>query len=196
MRSLSRVTEPLLLIFTGVLISQGTQFFPYGVPREKPDMPLSKAMERAYTRHMAPTTWDNELFTKFLYTPLEGFSYNNGDGTMSRRDPSKVIKANGTYYAWYARRRTAGPPRGAQEATDEIPSKDWDLAEIWYATSEDGFVWQEQGVAVRRPPKQQPGWRSVSTPDVLYWKGKYYLYFQAFVEPSGTRGDYCPVSVA
>jgi hypothetical protein len=61
-----------------------------------------------------------------------------------------------------------------------IPSTDWDLSEIWYATSEDGFVWQEQGVAVPRPAKPAPGWRSVSTPDVLFWKGKYYLYYQAF----------------
>lgn len=39
-----------------------------------------------------------------------------------------------------------------------------------------------------RPPKPAPGWRSVSTPDVLFWKGKYYLYYQAFLEMSGTRG--------
>ena len=56
---------------------------------------------------------------------------------------------------------------------------DWNLAEIWYATSEDGFVWKEQGVAVPRPPKPAPGWRSVSTPDVLFWKGKYYLCFRS-----------------
>ena len=69
--------------------------FPYGVPKEKPDMPLSKAMERAYSDYMSPTTWGNELFTKFRHTSLDGLEYNDGDGTISRRDPSKVVKANG-----------------------------------------------------------------------------------------------------
>ncbi|RMF89115.1 MAG: glycoside hydrolase [Planctomycetota bacterium] len=170
--------------------------FPYGVPAEKPNRPLSKAMERAYTRYMSPTTWGNELFTKFLYSPLEGLDYHNGDGTVSRRDPSKVIKANGKYYVWYTHRATPTPPQGYEASTDEIPSTDWDLAEIWYATSEDGFVWHEQGPAVKRPPKPQLGWRSVCTPDVLYWKGKYYLYYQVFVETSGKRGDYCAASCA
>ncbi len=170
--------------------------FPYGVPKAKPDMPLSKAMERAYTRYMSPTTWDNELFTKFRHTPLDGLEYNGGDGTLSRRDPSKVIKASGKYYVWYTRRSTPTPPRGAKGGTGVIPSTDWDLAEIWHATSEDGFVWKEQGVAVPRPPKPAPGWRSVSTPDILFWKGKYYLYYQAFLEMSGTRGDDCPVTAS
>ena len=170
--------------------------FPYGVPKEQPNIPLSKAMERAYSRYMSPTTWDNELFTKFRHTELDGLEYNGGDGTLSRRDPSKVIKAAGKYYVWYTRRCTPTPPRGPQEGNDVIPSTDWDLAEIWYATSNDGFVWKEQGVAVPRPANPAPGWRSVSTPDVLFWKDKYYLYYQGFLEMSGTRGDDCPVTAS
>jgi hypothetical protein len=77
-----------------------------------------------------------------------------------------------------------------------IPSSDWDLSDIYYATSEDGFTWEERGVAVPRPPKPQPGWRSVTTTDILVWEGKYYLYYQAFMEASGTRGDFCPVAVS
>ncbi len=171
-------------------------FFPYELPKKKPAMPLSAAMERAYDDYEAPTYWDNELFSKFRYTELEGLDYNGGDGTISRRDPTKVIKANGRYYVWYTRRATDTPPRGASGGTDRIPSTDWDLAEIWYATSEDGFVWTEQGLAVPRPPKPHVGWRSVSTPDVLFWKGKYYLYYQGFLEMSGKRGDDCPVTVS
>ena len=41
-------------------------------PNTKPDMPLSKAMERAYTRYMSPTTWGNELFTKFRHYAAGG----------------------------------------------------------------------------------------------------------------------------
>ena len=75
-----------------------------------------------------------------------------------RRNPSKIVKANGEY-------------------------------PVWYTTGKDGFVWEEQSVAVPRISKQQVSWRSVSTPAILVWKGKYYLYYQRFMEMSGKRGD-------
>ena len=31
-------------------------------------------------------------------------------------------------------------------------------------------------------------WRSVSTPDILVWKGKYYLYYQAYTQMPGGPG--------
>jgi hypothetical protein len=65
---------------------------------------------------------------------------------------------------------------------------------IWYATSKDGFHWDEQGVAIERPKAPTPGNRSVSTPDVLQWNGTYYLYYQGFIEaPYKSGGDFCPV---
>lgn len=170
--------------------------FPFVLPKEKPNRALSAAMERNYTAYPAPRPEDNELYSQFKYTELQGFDYNNHDGTISRRDPSKIIFANGKYYVWYTYRHTPTPPQGAEKATDTIPSSDWDLAEIWYATSEDGFTWQEHGVAVPRPPKPNVGWRSVTTTDVLVWQGKYYLYYQGFMQASGTRGDDCPVAVS
>lgn len=170
--------------------------FPFILPDSRPDRPLSRAMERNYSAYPAPRPEENELYSQFRYTKLEGFDYNGGDGTISRRDPSKVIFANGRYYVWYTYRNTATPPKGAAASTETIPSSDWDLSEIWYATSEDGFVWEEQGVAVPRPPKPQVGWRSVTTCDILEWKGKYYLYYQGFMEASGKRGDDCPVAVS
>lgn len=172
------------------------QHFPYKFPDEKPDMELSAAMKRNYENYMAPDPKKNELYSQFRYTELKGFDYNNHDGTISRRDPSKVIKENGKYYVWYTYRNTSTPPKGAAKSNDTIPSADWDLSEIWYATSEDGFVWEEQGVAVPRPPKPEVGWRSVTTTDILKWKGKYYLYYQGFLETSGKRGDDCPVAVS
>ena len=172
--------------------------FPFTMPEEKPDIPMSAASERMFD-YPAPRAQDNELFTQFKYTRLQGLDYRNGDGTLSRRDPSRPILVDGKYYIYYTRRNTEVPPIGwdrAAEATDEIPSTDWDLAEIWYATSEDGITWEELGAAVKRPPKPRSGWRSVATPDILIWKDKYYLYYQAFDEPSGLRGDLCPVSVS
>ena len=173
--------------------------FPYGnVPRTKPDQPLSSAMNRVYdSTYGSLEVATNELFSNFKYTPLKGLDYNNGDGTLSRRDATKIIRANGKYYVWYTHRSTSTPPRSSAEASDTIPSRDWDLAEIWYATSEDGLTWEEQGVAVPRLEKPYPGWRSVSTPDILHWKGKYYLYYQAYTKMPGgpgTKGDDCPVA--
>ncbi|MFC1764695.1 glycoside hydrolase family 117 protein [Planctomycetota bacterium] len=173
-----------------------SQGFPFKLPKEKPDRAMSAAMERNYTAFSAPRPEHNELYSLFKYTELKGFDYNHHDGTISRRDPSKVIFVNGKYYVWYTHRHTPTSPKGAKHCTESTPSSDWDLADIWYATSEDGFTWQEQGVAVPRPPKPQVGWRSVTTTDILVWKGKYYLYYQGFMEASGTRGDDCPVAVS
>ncbi len=170
--------------------------FPFVLPKEKPSRPLSAAMERNYSAYMAPRPEHNELYSKFKYTRLQGFDYNGGDGTISRRDPSKIIYENGQYYVWYTKRHTSMPPQGADRCSETIASSDWDLADIWYATSKDGFTWKEQGVAVPRPPKPNVGWRSVSTTDILKWKGKYYLYYQGFLEASGKRGDDCPVAVS
>lgn len=195
----------LLTVMTCMLSCQQKQEdskqggFPFFMPEEKPDWPLSAAVARNYDAYLSIRPEQNELYTQFKYTALKGFDYNGGDGTLTRRDPSKVIFENGKYYVWYTYRNTPVKPVGmsrAKEANDTIPSSDWDLADIWYATSEDGFTWEEQGVAVPRPPKPQPGWRSVTTTDILKWEGKYYLYYQAFMEASGLKGDNCPVAVS
>ncbi len=170
--------------------------FPFILPKEKPNREMSAAMERIYTDYESPEPQHNELFSQFKYTELKGFDYNGHDGTISRRDPSKIILHNGKYYVWYTHRQTPTPPQGAEKCTDEIPSSDWDLSEIWYATSDDGFTWQEQGVAIKRPEKPLVGWRSVTTADILEWEGKFYLYYQGFMEASGKRGDDCPVAVS
>lgn len=170
--------------------------FPFTLPKEKPVQKLSAALERNYTGYPTPRPEDNELFSLFKYTELNGLDYNNFDGTITRRDPSKVLFRNGKYYVWYTHRHTQGPVRGPAFATDTVAARDWDLSEIWYATSEDGFTWEEQGVAIPRAKKPHPGWRSVSTADVLEWKGKYYMYYQAFSIHPKAEGDYCPVAIS
>ncbi|WP_010521853.1 glycoside hydrolase family 117 protein [Aquimarina agarivorans] len=176
--------------------------FPLYLKNLKQDRSLSAAIKRSFEVYEAPRLLDNELYSNFKYTELNGFDYHGGDGTISRRDPSKIIKENGKYYVWYTHRHTETAPQGFENATDKIPSQDWDLAEIWYATSTDGFTWKEQGVAVPRPPKPNPGWRSVATADILKFKNKYYLYYQAFDAPSGKYDkkrdayDICPVALS
>ncbi|MEM9259664.1 MAG: glycoside hydrolase, partial [Bacteroidota bacterium] len=89
----------LVLVFlTGLVKAQDG--FPFILPKEKPNRPLSAAMERNYSRYPAPRPEDNELYTQFRYTEIAGFDYNDYNGTISRRDPSKVIHANGKYYVW------------------------------------------------------------------------------------------------
>ncbi len=174
---------------------QAGDAFPYTVAEDTRKRPLSAAMQRSFFHYAAPRPEDNDLYSQFKYTQLQGFDYNGGDGTLSRRDPSVVLFENGQYYVWYTKRSTP-PPQGPDQCTDTIPSTDWDLSEIWYATSKDGFTWKEQGVAVPRPAKPHPGWRSVSTPGILKFGDKFYLYYQAFLEASMTRGDYCPVAAS
>ncbi len=171
--------------------------FPYVLPKEKPDFEMSPAMERVYDQFGGATPQDNELYTQFKYTALKGLDYNGGDGTITRRDPTRIIKANGKYYMWYTLRNTESTfVTSAGQGSETIPVNDWDLCDIGYATSTDGFTWEEQGVAVHRPERPTLGWRSISTPDVLYFKGKYYLYYQAFSEFDGKVGDDCPVAVS
>ncbi len=170
--------------------------FPYTVTEETKKRKLSAAMRRSFSNYPAPRPADNELYSNFKYTRLKGLDYNEGDGTLSRRDPSKIIFENGKYYVWYTRRHTPKPPVGPEMCNDTLPSTDWDLSEIWYATSSDGFTWEEQGIAIPRPKKPMVGWRSVTTTDILKWEDKYYLYYQGFMEASGKRGDYCPVAAS
>ncbi|WP_109830911.1 glycoside hydrolase family 117 protein [Reichenbachiella versicolor] len=175
-----------------------SQAFPFKMPETAPDIPMSTSTQRMF-EYPAKRVQDNDLYSLFKYTRLKGFDYHGHDGTVSRRDPSRPVFVNGKYYIWYTYRNTEVAPIGysrAKEATDVIPSTDWDLSDIWYATSEDGITWNEIGPAVERPEKPKSGWRSVATPDILVWEGKYYLYYQAFDEPSGLRGDLCPVSVS
>ncbi len=167
--------------------------FPAKMPLEKPtDRPLSAAMQRMYDVWNPHEDRGNEFFSNFLYTPLTGLEQRPG---ISRRDPSKVLRIDGKYYVYYTCRRTDSPPAGPEKATDTIPSRDWDLADVWCATSEDGFHWEEQGPATQRPPKGEFGWRSNCTPDILVWKRRYYLFFQAYSEII-EGGDTCPVTVA
>lgn len=179
--------------FSAIAQAKNTNVFPGEVPNEKPNIALSAAMHRMYDRWNPHEDRANELYSNFKYSRLTGFDY---PMSTSRRDPSKVLKINGTYYVWYTKRSTTQHPSGAEAATDKIPSADWDLCEIWYATSTNGFDWKEEAVAVKRPKNGIYGWRSVATPDILVWKNKYYLYYQGFNEIPFKNGDRAAVTIA
>ena len=153
------------------------------------DRPLSAASHRLYDKWGRYQDSTSEFYTTFKYSRLTGIGKEAG---ITRRDPTTVLRINGTYFVWYTRRKTANdrdhnnkPPH--QQQTWDTPVFDWDLAEIWYATSTDGFRWQERGVAVPRGPKDAYDGRSVFTPDVLMTADGFYLYYQAVDYPYCTR---------
>ena len=176
-----------------------TSAFPARLPLEKPtDRPLSAATHRLYDMWTPEQDKGNPFYTTFRYSRVSGIGKDDSELSVSRRDPSKVLKIGDTYYVWYTRRRTKHMPVGRlniDQANDEIPVVDWDLADICYATSKDGFDWVEQGVAVARAPKGNYGDRSLSTPDVLVFGGRYYLYYQTFTT-MWRQNDCVNVSIA
>jgi len=123
-----------------------------------------------------------EWFCGFTYTEIPGLGYEEG---VHRRDPSSVIKVDDVYYVWYT--KSIGPHFGRKCSNRNPLTKlfPWDNADIWYATSKDGYHWEEQGCAIHRGAKGEYDERTVCTPDVLAHDGKYYLVYQAIPE-----GDY------
>lgn len=139
---------------------------------------LSAASRRALAYTKGP-----EWFCEFKEYDLGGdLAYQEG---VVRRDPSAVIKIDDTYYVWYT--KSTGETVGF--GTDD-PSKKvfpWDLSEIWYATSQDGWTWREQGRAVGRGPAGAFDDRSVFTPEIFVHQGKYYLVYQVVKAPYKVR---------
>ncbi|MBZ9536109.1 family 43 glycosylhydrolase [Cytobacillus oceanisediminis] len=174
---------------------KGSKVFPAVIPTEKPmDLELSNAMRRMFDIWNPYEDRQNDFYSSFKYSEITGIGKEEG---VSRRDPSKVIKVNGTYYVWYTRRQTEHPPVGPANCTDDLPAYDWDHADVYYATSKDGFHWEEQGAAVTRAAKGEYGDRSVTTPDILLFNGKYYLYYQTYTGAfKQDKGDNCNVSMA
>ncbi|MFC2112332.1 glycoside hydrolase family 117 protein [Bacteroidota bacterium] len=145
----------------------------------------SAAMRRYRVDHGNLQETKSEFYTKFLYSDAKGLGEEVG---ISRRDPTTILKIDDTYYIWYTRsegdRPPVGPRGGAstecwEKANPRIRTWCWDYASIWYATSKDGFNWEEQGVAVTPGPPGNFDCRSVFTPDIMFVNDRYYLYYQA-----------------
>ena len=140
---------------------------------------MTEILSAAMQRFDVPDK-DNPWYINFAYMPANGLGYEKG---IFRRDPSCIIQANGKYYVWYTRTQPGPKPVGQDKATDTLRVVPWDLADVWYATSDDGHNWTEQGPAVERGPKGSYDERSIFTPDVLAHDGKYYLVYQVSRAP-------------
>ncbi len=106
---------------------------------------------------------------RFTYEDVVGIGKEDG---VCRRDPSDIIKVDDTYYIWYSRVEQGAPiyPSGY-------------YATVWYAVSKDeGRTWTEKGEAVGKGPSGSFDSYAVFTPNILPYKGKYYLYYTAVAD--------------
>ena len=94
---MNKLIIPFFLLIIGCVntSNENKTAFPFTLPEEMPERELSSAVKRLYTDYSSVHPQENELFSQFKYTELKGFDYNNHDGTITRRDPSKVIYENG-----------------------------------------------------------------------------------------------------
>lgn len=140
---------------------------------------LSAASKRA----LQWDKWGNEWFVEFEVFDLKGdFAYQEG---IVRRDPSAVININGKFFVWYS--RSTGPTQGFSGDIENDKVFPWDRSDIWYATSDDGITWKEEGLAVPRGPTGAYDDRSVFTVEVMQWDGMYYLCYQTVKSPYKVR---------
>ena len=114
-------------------------------------------------------------------TPLEPaqFAFQAAIGRepgVTRRDPSDVIRVGEAYYVWYSNVRD-GP------GVFQYPSGY--SAEVWYATSPDGHVWTEQRKAIGKGGAGAWDEHGVFTPNILIFRGKFYLYYTAVAAGHG-----------
>jgi len=145
---------------------------------------VSASMRRYIEQWNQTEPTQNEFYSSFSYHGIKGLEYEEG---ISRRDPSTIIKVEDTYYVYYTRSPKTARPVGYKKATKALPANTWDMCDIYYATSKDGKTWEEQGITAARGPEGEFDDRSVFTPDIMAYQGKYYLYYQAVKFPYTER---------
>ena len=144
--------------------------------KETLSLASKRALERDYDQ-------GPEWYCEFTYHDLEGdFAYEEG---VTRRDPSGIITVGDTYYVYYS--RATGKTYGFGTGDPEKKVFPWDKTEVWYATSQDGKDWKEQGIAVARGEPGSYDDRSVFTPEILVHEGKYILVYQTVKAPYVNR---------
>lgn len=140
---------------------------------------LSAASKRA----LEWKRWSNDWFGEFEIFDLKGdLAYEEG---VVRRDPSAIIQHDGKYFVWYS--KSIGASDGFAGDIEKDKVFPWDRCDIWYATSEDGWTWKEEGMAVPRGEKGSYDDRSVFTVEMIEYDGKYYLTYQTVQSPYTVR---------
>lgn len=141
---------------------------------------LSAASKRALQRNYAQS---GNWYLDFNTYDLEGdLAFEEG---VTRRDPSDMIKVEGLYYVYYT--KSVDITYGFGTGNPEKKVFPWDKSDVWYATSKDGRIWDEVGIAVKRGKKGSFDDRSVFTPQVMVHDGKYILVYQTVKDPYVNR---------
>lgn len=126
----------------------------------------------------------------FSYQELSGLNLDGSRGIgmqegVTRRDPSDVIKVYNTWYVWYSKVNHADVADNEQflRASGYV-------ATLWYATSQDGgHTWVEQREALGLGKEGAFDAQAVFTPNILKFKNRYYLYYDAVKPtPGSTNG--------
>ena len=118
----------------------------------------------------------SELFCEFKY--FEMIPYEEG---ITRRDHSPVIFAKGLYYVWYSK---------TNKSYSGYP------ADIWYATSKDGYNWQEAGPALLKGELDEFDGYGVFTPSIIVADEKYYLIYTAVSIPFDNNRNKTALGIA
>lgn len=139
---------------------------------------LSAASRRALNYNRGP-----EWFCQFGDEPLRNdFAFEPG---VIRRDPSAVLQIDDIYYVWYT--RSVGQTAGFGAADPALKVFPWDLSEVWWASSQDGWSWKEEGLAVGRGPEGAFDDRSVFTPEIFHHDSRFCLVYQVVKAPYVVR---------
>jgi len=125
-------------------------------------------------------TGDDEWYCEIVTKEITGDLAEHRDG-MVRRDPSAIIQVGNTFHVWYS--KSTGKSFGFGSGDLDAKTFPWDHCDLWHATSEDGWHWVEQGIAVSRGEAGDYDDRSIFTPEVLAHDGKYYLVYQVVKSP-------------
>lgn len=134
----------------------------------------------------AQQTVEQLRLKEFRYQEITGIGYEEG---IYRRDPSDIIKVNDTCYVYYT--KICGQTSGYH-------------GRIWCAISVDeGFNWQEIGEVLGIGEAGEFDSYAVFTPNIIYWNGKYYLYYTGVKPTDGTNtfmnnmnSDYTAIGVS
>lgn len=144
---------------------------------------MTKEKLSAASRRALNYSDDNSWFCEFREHDLHGdFPFEEG---VTRRDPSAVLLIDGLYHCWYT--KSVGETAGFGTGDPAAKVFPWDLSEVWHATSSDGWVWTERGLAVGLGPAGAYDDRSVFTPEIFAHEGKYYLLYQCVKAPYVVR---------
>ncbi len=148
---------------------------------------MSAATKRAIERDYFQS---GDWFCDFDECPVEGIGFEDG---IHRRDPSSILLVGDTYYVYYT--KSIGPHVGFHSGDLSAKVFPWDHSELWYATSKDGYKWEEKGLALPRGEAGEYDDRSVFTPEALEYEGKYYLVYQVVKDPYVNR-SYESIAIA